>query len=91
MVWLGGVSYGIFLLHQPMLSWFDALGRSPLSADLWILWKENFSWNIALRFVLIILFGWLAQRLVADPAQRWLQGRSAKPRPSAPPAGRASR
>lgn len=76
LVWLGGASYGIFLLHQPMLSWFDALGASPLAPHVWLLWEEYFSYNIVLRFVLIILFGWLAQRLIADPAQRWLQGRT---------------
>ena len=74
MVWLGSISYGIFLVHQPILSWFDALGRSPLAPHLWILWSQHFSWNIALRFVVIVVAGWAAHRYVATPAQRWLQG-----------------
>lgn len=72
LVWLGAASYGIFLVHQPILSWFDALGRASWSDQVWILWSENFSWNIALRFVVIILVGWAAQRFIATPAQKWL-------------------
>lgn len=74
MVWLGTVSYGIFLVHQPILSWFDALGRSALAPHVWIFWSQYFSWNIALRFVVIVLAGWAAHRFVAEPARRWLQG-----------------
>ena len=77
LVWLGAASYGIFLVHQPILSWFDALGRSDLSSHVWILWSEYFSWNIALRFAVIILIGWAAQRCIAAPAQAWLQGKKA--------------
>lgn len=91
LVWLGAASYGIFLVHQPLLSWFDALGRSPLSHYVWILWRENFSWNIALRFVLIVIVGWLAQRMIANPAQRWLQRKPPKLPHSAATAGRVSR
>ncbi|MCC6919279.1 MAG: acyltransferase [Alphaproteobacteria bacterium] len=77
LVWLGGASYGIFLVHQPMLSLFDGLNNTPLSRSLWLLWSEYFTWNLALRLVLVVLAGWLAQRLIADPARRWLQRRTA--------------
>jgi len=73
LVWLGGASYGIFLVHQPMLSAFDGLNNTPLATSLWLLWSDYFAWNLALRLVLIVLVGWLAQRLIADPGRRWLQ------------------
>lgn len=72
LTWLGAASYGIFLVHQPLLSWFDAIGRSWLAPHAWILWSEHFSWNIALRFVVIVFVGWAAQRFIATPAQRLL-------------------
>lgn len=72
LVWLGGASYGIFLVHQPMLSLFDSLNNTPLR-EVWLFWSEYFTWNIALRFLLIVLVGWLTQVLIAEPARRWLQ------------------
>lgn len=72
LAWLGGASYGIFLVHQPMLSLFDSLNNTPLR-EFWLFWSEYFSWNIALRLLLIVFVGWLAQRLIAEPARRWLQ------------------
>jgi peptidoglycan/LPS O-acetylase OafA/YrhL len=90
-VWLGGISYAIFLLHQPMLNWFDGLNNTALSQQLPILWEQYFTWNIALRMVLIVLAGRLAHRYIALPAQRWLDPRRATPRPSEPPAAHSSR
>lgn len=71
-VFLGAISYAIFLVHQPMLSWFDGLNNTSLSTSLWLLWSEYFTWNIALRLGLIVLAGWAAQRLIAEPARRWM-------------------
>jgi peptidoglycan/LPS O-acetylase OafA/YrhL len=75
LVWLGSASYGIFLVHQPMLSLFDSLNNTPLSTQLWLLWAEYFSWNLGLRLVLIVLVGWLGQRLIADPGRRWIEAK----------------
>ncbi len=77
MVWLGGISYAIFLVHQPMLSWFDGLNNTALSQHLPILWSQYFTWNLALRLVLIVLAGWIAHRFVAVPWQRRLDPRKA--------------
>lgn len=77
LVWLGSISYAIFLLHQPMLSWFDGLNNTALSHRLPILWEQYFTWNLMLRMVLIVLAGWLAHRWIALPAQRWLDPRKA--------------
>ncbi len=76
-VWLGSVSYAIFLVHQPMLNWFDGLNNTSLSQQLPILWEQYFTWNLTLRMVLIVLVGWLAHRFIALPAQRWLDPRKA--------------
>lgn len=87
-VWLGSISYAVFLVHQPLLSWFDGLNNTALSQRLPILWEQYFTWNIALRMVLIVLVGWLAHRYIALPAQRWLDPR--RP-PSEPAADRSPR
>jgi peptidoglycan/LPS O-acetylase OafA/YrhL len=73
LVWLGAASYGIFLVHQPMLSLFDSLNNTPLR-EVWLFWTEYFSWNLMLRLVLIVLTGWAAQRFIAEPGRRWMQG-----------------
>ncbi|MFT3809738.1 MAG: acyltransferase [Micropepsaceae bacterium] len=90
-VWLGSVSYAVFLIHQPMLNWFDGLNNTPLAQQLPILWEQYFTWNLALRVVLIVAAGWLAHRFIAVPAQRWLDPRKARPPSSGPAAGRSSR
>jgi peptidoglycan/LPS O-acetylase OafA/YrhL len=77
-VWLGSISYAVFLLHQPMLNWFDGLNNTPLAHQLPILWEQYFTWNLALRMVLIVLAGWAAHRFIALPAQRWLDPRKAR-------------
>lgn len=88
-VWLGSISYAVFLLHQPMLNWFDGLNNTPWSQQVPLLWEQYFTWNLALRMVLIVLAGWAAHRWIALPAQRWLDPRKApRPRLSARPAGR---
>lgn len=75
MVWLGGVSYAVFLVHQPLLSWFDGLNNTVLSKEVPIFWTEYFTWNLVLRLVLIVLIGWLAHRRIAVPWQRRLDPR----------------
>ena len=75
MVWLGGVSFAVFLVHQPILSWIDAIGQSSLNTWVPIFWEQYFIWNIAGRFVVIVFIGWLANRYVAEPARRWLDPR----------------
>ena len=40
-----------------------------------LLWTEYFTWNIALRMVLIVVVGWAAHRWIAVPAQVWLDPR----------------
>ena len=75
LLWLGAISYAVFLVHQPMLSWFDGLNNTSLSKSVPLLWSEYFTWNLALRLVLIVLAGWLAHRFIAMPAQRRLDPR----------------
>jgi len=77
-VWLGSISYAIFLAHQPMLNWFDGLNSTSLAQKIPILWEQYFTWNLALRMVLIVLAGWAAHRWIALPAQRWLDPRPAR-------------
>jgi len=78
MLWLGGISYAVFLVHQPMLSWFDGLNNTSLSQEIPLLWSQYFSWNLALRMVLIVLAGWAAHRWIAVPAQNALDPRRSK-------------
>ena len=78
MLWLGGVSYAVFLVHQPMLAWFDALNDTSLAQMIPLLWTEYFTWNIVLRMVLIVTVGWAAHRWIAVPAQVWLDPRRSK-------------
>lgn len=75
MLWLGGISYAVFLVHQPMLSWFDGLNNTSLSQTIPLLWSQYFTWNLLLRLVLIVFAGWAAHRWIALPAQRWLDPR----------------
>jgi peptidoglycan/LPS O-acetylase OafA/YrhL len=79
MVWLGSVSFAVFLIHQPMLSWIDALGQSSLKTWVYIFWEQYFSWNVLMRFVVIVAVAWVANRYIAEPGRRWLEPGRAKP------------
>ncbi|BCW90577.1 hypothetical protein sos41_37490 [Alphaproteobacteria bacterium SO-S41] len=74
-VWLGSVSYAIFLVHQPILSWIDGLNDTELRNTFFLLWSQYFTYNVILRFVVIVLVAWLAHRFIAEPARRWLNPR----------------
>ncbi|MFH2008532.1 MAG: acyltransferase [bacterium] len=75
LVWLGGISYAVFLVHHPMIGWFNGLHSTSLSVWLPLLWTKYLTANIVLRFVVIVLVAWLATRALAEPARRWLQPR----------------
>lgn len=66
MRWLGDVSYGVFLWHQPMIL---ALRRHlPLVRD-----KGDASFGLMLLLVIpaSLLLGWLSRRYVEEPAIAW--------------------
>jgi len=79
--WCGRISYAVYLVHVPL--------RAVLRD--YLLPKERFlggaqDWAVQLGYhvfagVASLLVGWLAWRLVEDPARRWLVARFA-PRPT---------
>ena len=64
LVWLGGISYGVYLWHWPLLIWFRHLTRSEspgVVEGLGIL-------------LLAVLLAWATSRLVERPFGRWKPG-----------------
>ena len=61
LVWIGGVSYGLYLWHVPVLLVLRADGLLPLNP-----------WGATLvALPLSLLLGWMSLRLVEQPAMAW--------------------
>lgn len=68
LVWLGGISYGIYLWHWPILVFVLQYrkGETP-----------SLPWGIAIIWAAIVL-AWLTKRFIEDPVVTW--SRSSEPR-----------
>lgn len=70
-VWLGVVSYGTYLWHQPLMCLLGGHGLLP--RNLWV--------ELALVWPLTLLVAWLSWRFVERPALRWAHRRDEERRP----------
>ena len=61
LVWVGGVSYGLYLWHVPVLLVLRANGLLPLNP-----WGAT-----VVALPVALLLGWLSLRLVEEPAMAW--------------------
>jgi peptidoglycan/LPS O-acetylase OafA/YrhL len=66
LAWIGGISYSLYLVHQPLLL--------VLREHAWKLRLER--WQLFLLGLLVSVgVGWVFFELFEGPAQRWLAGR----------------
>ena len=76
--WLGDVSYGVFLWHQPLI--LLVRRATPLAQG-----KADASFLTMCLLVLpaSLLLGWLSRRFVEEPAIRWARRRTRRESPAA--------
>ena len=91
LIWLGLISYGIFLWHFPVMAWLIDLGMLDLPAGL------QFPLLAAATFALTVLLAAASYYLLEKPLMVWTRSRS-KPLPGestrsqqTPPAARSNR
>ena len=72
LLWLGEVSYGLYLWHVPVIAWVVWQAGYPSSAQFW----PHFSACLLLS----LAFAWLSRIAVERPALRWAARRDASPR-----------
>ncbi|WP_082092741.1 acyltransferase family protein [Devosia epidermidihirudinis] len=70
LVWLGDISYAIYLVHAPVLMLVYGVGGKLLNADS----TPALLGLGALAFIISIISGWLAHVLIERPSQSWLVG-----------------
>lgn len=83
MLWLGRISFSLFMMHWIMLVLLDSFPgwKYPF---IWVLWQpEYIPINLAIRIAIIVWVAWLTYRFVETPLtaslQRWWKGEARAP------------
>lgn len=79
--WFGDISYGVYLIHYPVILFYVALAKRAFGADTFMI---DFWVAAPLTLAGSIAFGYLSARLVEQPIRRWAHrfGARASGRPS---------
>lgn len=73
MLWLGRVSFSLYMIHFLVLFLIDSLGKMRVSVVDWFFWTENMWLNLILRVVIIVALASVVHRRFEEPARRVLQ------------------
>lgn len=76
LVFLGTISFAVFMTHYAVLLLIDVAGRLGIPAITWFFWTDHMWFNVPLRVVIILLVGWAAYSGIERPSAR-LFGRAA--------------
>lgn len=73
MLWLGRVSFSLYMIHFLVLFLIDSLGKMRVPVVDWFFWTENMWLNLILRVVIIVALASVVHRRFEEPARRVMQ------------------